>query len=70
MAPVGTFFKTKGEQMVLHRCNGCGIERRCRVAADDDPTVLLRLPPVVVAVRAPIRGVAAGSEGEEDAVSA
>ena len=46
MAPVGTFFKPKGEQVVVHRCNGCGIERRNRVAADDNPLALLRLVPV------------------------
>ena len=31
--------------MVVHRCNGCGIERQNRVAADDNPTALLRLAP-------------------------
>ena len=46
MAPVGTLFRAKGEQAVLHRCNGCGLERRNRVAAADDPLALLRLPPV------------------------
>jgi len=46
MAPVGTFFRPKGEQAVLHRCNGCGLERHNRVAADDNPLALLRLPPV------------------------
>ena len=44
MAPVGTFFRPKGEQVVLHRCNGCDLERHARVAADDDPVALLRLP--------------------------
>lgn len=46
MAPVGTFFRPKGEQVVLHRCNGCGLERHNRIAADDNPLALLRLPPV------------------------
>jgi RNHCP domain-containing protein len=50
MAPVGTLFRPDGEQMIVHRCNGCGVERRCRVAADDNPEALLRLPPVVPAV--------------------
>jgi len=35
--------------MVVHRCNGCGIERQNRVAADDNPTALLRLAPVTPA---------------------
>jgi hypothetical protein len=42
----GVAYRTNGEQMVVHRCNGCGIERRNRVAADDNPLALLRLPPV------------------------
>jgi len=46
MAPVGTFHRPKGEQVVLHRCLGCGQERHNRVAADDNPLALLRLPPV------------------------
>lgn len=45
MAPVGTAFKARGEQVVVHRCNGCGVERRTRVAADDNPLALLRLCP-------------------------
>ena len=46
MAPVGTFHRPKGEQVVLHRCLGCGLERHNRIAADDNPAALLRLPPV------------------------
>jgi hypothetical protein len=44
MSPVGTFFRPKGEQVVLHRCRGCGLERHNRIAADDNPLALLRLP--------------------------
>ena len=44
MAPVGTFFRPTGEQVVVHRCNGCGVERHNRIAADDSPLALLRLP--------------------------
>jgi hypothetical protein len=32
--------------MLVHRCNGCGIERQNRIAADDDPVVVMRLTPV------------------------
>lgn len=46
MAPVGTFFRPKGEQVLLHCCNGCGRERYNRIAADDNPLAVLRLPPV------------------------
>lgn len=46
MPAVGVTYRANGEQMVVHRCNGCGIERRNRIAADDHPIALLRLPPV------------------------
>ena len=46
MPAIGVAFRPDGEQMVAHRCNGCGIERRNRVAADDNPIALLRLPPM------------------------
>jgi hypothetical protein len=46
MPAVGVSFRPDGEQMVVHRCNGCGIERQNRVAADDNPVALLRLAPV------------------------
>jgi hypothetical protein len=45
MPAIGVAFRPDGEQMVVHRCNGCGIERQNRVAADDNPITLLRLPP-------------------------
>jgi hypothetical protein len=35
--------------MVAHRCNGCGIVRQTRVAADDNPIALLRLAPITPA---------------------
>ena len=46
MAPVGVFCRPKGEQVVVHRCLGCDLERYNRIAADDHPLMLLRLPPV------------------------
>ena len=51
MPAVGVAFRGNGEQLVVHRCNGCGIERQNRVAADDNPIALLHLPPVVPARR-------------------
>jgi hypothetical protein len=64
MAPVGTFHRPKGEQVVLHRCLGCGLERHNRVAADDNPVALLRLPPVPPRVGRPVAdpSVAAAEE--------
>lgn len=44
MAPVGVFTRANGEEMILHRCLGCGFERPNRVAADDNPGVLESLP--------------------------
>lgn len=46
MAPVGVLNRRNGEQMILHRCLGCAKESPNRIAADDDPTVLMRLLPV------------------------
>lgn len=43
MPAVGTYFRPGGEQMLVHRCNGCGAERTNRVAADDHPVALRRL---------------------------
>ena len=53
MAPVGVAAKADGEQLVVHRCNGCAVVRRTRVAADDDSVALLKLPPFVPAAAEP-----------------
>lgn len=44
MKPAGTFFRRGGDQVLLHRCLGCGFERYNRIAADDNPLLLMRLP--------------------------
>jgi hypothetical protein len=44
MAPVAMFERLKGEQVIVHRCLGCGYERYCRIAADDDFELVLELP--------------------------
>ncbi|MFT4038885.1 MAG: RNHCP domain-containing protein [Thermomicrobiales bacterium] len=46
MPAVGVAFRADGEQMLVHRCNGCGAERQNRIAADDDPAAVMRLAPV------------------------
>jgi hypothetical protein len=51
MEPVGTFHRHNGEQVVLHRCLGCETDRHCRVAADDDQSLLMRLPVVAAPAR-------------------
>lgn len=43
MAPVGTYFRRNGEQVIVHRCLGCDVERHCRVAADDHFISCMRL---------------------------
>ena len=52
MPAIGVAFRPNGEQLVVQRCNGCGVERQNRVAADDHPIALLRLPPMTPARRA------------------
>ena len=47
MAPIGVFPRPDGEQMLVHRCLACGVERHNRVAADDTHLSVLRLPPVL-----------------------
>ncbi len=66
MAPVGTAFRPDGEQLVVHRCNGCGTVRRCRIAADDDPAMLLRLPPYAAET---LDAEAIDAEAAEDAIA-
>ncbi len=44
MAPIGVFYRPNLEQMVVHRCLGCGAVRYNRVAADDNPVLLAELP--------------------------
>lgn len=46
MAPVGVFTRPKGEEVLVHRCLGCGFERFNRVAADDDYPAVAALPTV------------------------
>jgi hypothetical protein len=64
MEPIGVFNRAIGEQMVVHRCRGCGAERHNRIAADDQAIALLRLPPV-----APRRGKLAEPALADDAVA-
>jgi hypothetical protein len=44
MTPVGVRARAGGEQELVHLCLGCGIERRNRVAADDNVVAVMRLP--------------------------
>jgi hypothetical protein len=46
MQPVGVFYRRNLEQVVVHRCLGCGFVRYNRIAADDNPVLLAELPVV------------------------
>lgn len=46
MEPVGVFTRPKGEEVIVHRCRGCGFERHNRVAADDSYDAVAALPTV------------------------
>ena len=44
MEPIGSFQRPNEEQVIVHRCLGCGFERFNRIAADDDFDLVLSLP--------------------------
>jgi hypothetical protein len=44
MSPIGAFVRPNGEHALVHRCDGCGVERHNRIAADDDFALVLGLP--------------------------
>lgn len=46
MEPSGILNRRNGEQVIIHRCLGCGKEDPNRIAADDNPLLLMRLIPV------------------------
>ena len=46
MSPIGAFQRPDGESVLVHRCQGCGVERFNRIAADDDFALVLMLPEV------------------------
>ena len=54
MEPIGTAFRRNGEQVIVHRCLGCGEVRYCRAAADDHLLVCMRLPPMELPSRVQI----------------
>ncbi len=45
MEPIGLYTRLSGEQVIVHRCLGCGFIRFNRVAADDNPVVVMELQP-------------------------
>lgn len=48
MEPIGRIVRRNGEQVLLHRCRGCGKDDPNRIAADDNPLLLMRMPLVAM----------------------
>jgi len=44
MQPIGRIARRNGEQVLIHRCLGCGKDDPNRIAADDNPVLLMTLP--------------------------
>ena len=44
MEPIGKIVRRNGEQVLMHRCRACGKDDPNRIAADDSPLLLMRLP--------------------------
>ncbi|HDQ88714.1 MAG TPA: RNHCP domain-containing protein [candidate division WWE3 bacterium] len=44
MAPIGKFYKSDGEEMLVHKCQKCGFIRWNRVAGDDSLGEMEKLP--------------------------
>jgi hypothetical protein len=55
MEPTGILMRRNGEQVLIHRCLGCGKEDPNRIAADDNPLLLMRLVPVAPPVLDEVR---------------
>lgn len=49
MQPIGLLARRNGEQVIIHRCLGCGKDDPNRIAADDNPVLLMTLPPTLLA---------------------
>lgn len=46
MRPLGLIARRNGEQVLIHECLGCGKHDPNRIAADDNPVLLMRLEPL------------------------
>lgn len=62
MEPTGILSRRNGEQVLIHRCLGCGKEDPNRIAADDNPLLLMRLKPVPALGLEPVTIEPASSE--------
>jgi hypothetical protein len=64
MRPRGIIERRNGEQMIMHECLGCGKTQPTRVAADDNPLLLMRLAPIGLS---PVAALPAAAAEEETA---
>ncbi len=48
MAPIGKLYKSDGEEMLVHKCQKCGLVRKNRVAGDDSVELMKNLQVVDV----------------------
>lgn len=53
MEPIGKLVRRNGEQVLIHRCRSCGKDDPNRIAADDNPLLLMRLPLLTMADATP-----------------
>jgi hypothetical protein len=44
MRPIGIHTRRNGEEVLIHECLGCGKRDPNRIAADDNPVLLLEIP--------------------------
>ncbi len=64
MAPVGLLSRRNREQVIIHLCLRCGKEDPNRVAADDNPLLLMRIEPVTALAQTDEITIAAGLDEE------
>ena len=43
MDPIGVWVRKNGEWAIIHRCRSCGELSSNRIAADDNPTLLMSI---------------------------
>lgn len=51
MEPIGVFTRRTGEDVLVHRCQRCGLERYNRIAGDDDFEKITELSTIPLRVK-------------------
>ncbi len=44
MKPIGKMYKADGEEVLMHKCTKCGLERKNRIAGDDSGELVANMP--------------------------